>query len=267
MALKRRPLLAAAAATAAAALVVGCGGDDDTTSATTTAPGGLSGTITVSAAAAFADAFARIRDDFTAANPGVAVIFNFDSSSILATQITEGAPADVYASADEADMARLTDDDLIAGEPVVFAGNEMVIVTRPGNPAGITALADLADVGVVSLCGENAPCGRYAEQILVGADIAIPESRVTRGQNANATLAAVTDGDAVAAVVYASDAVRAGDAVEAVTIPAEANLTAVHVIGVVASTADRDTAEAFVTYVSGPDARSVLEEFGFSPAP
>src|SRR5690606_27168333 len=106
-------LLAAVVAISTVALV-GCGDDDPTT-------------ITVSAAASLRDAFAAIGDDFTAANPNVEVRFNFDSSSTLSTQIIEGAPADVYASADEANMAKLTDEGLIAGEPEVFARNGLVI--------------------------------------------------------------------------------------------------------------------------------------------
>ncbi len=144
---------------------------------------------------------------------------NFDSSSTLATQILEGAPADVFASADEESTARLTDENLIAGEPQVFARNELVIVTKPGNPEGISGLADLADAGVISLCGEQAPCGRYAAEALSNAGVRIDEASITRGQNVGATLTAVAEGDAVAGIVYVTDARSAGDAVEAVEIP------------------------------------------------
>jgi molybdate transport system substrate-binding protein len=262
----------------ASSVVVGCGVVDGSSSTTSTAAassrpadgaavGEPEGAITVAAAASLTDAFTRIAGDFAAANPGVEVTFTFDSSSALATQIAEGAPADVYASADDADMAALTDRGLIAGEPDLFARNEVVIVTKPGNPEGITGLGDLADAGVVSLCGEDVPCGRYAEQVLGAAGVSIPERRVTRGQNVTATLTAVTEGDAVAGIVYSSDAVRAGDTVEAVPIPPGQNVIARYPIGVVATTGSAAAAEAFVAHVTGPEGRRVLEEFGFLPAP
>jgi molybdate transport system substrate-binding protein len=258
---------------AAAALVAGCG-DDASGSGAASARGGSStpssdveGTLTVSAAAALTDAFTAIGDDFMEDNPGVEVTFDFDSSSTLARQITDGAPADVFASADEATMARLSDAGLVAGEPEVFARNEMVIVTKPGNPEGITGLADLAGAGVVALCGAEAPCGRYARRVLGAAGVSVAEADVTRGQNASATLVAVTQADAVAAIVYRSDAVRAGAAAEAVAIPNGQNVVAAHPIGVVAATADPDLARAFVAAVTGPDGQAVLEEAGFLPAP
>jgi molybdate transport system substrate-binding protein len=265
---KRHPWLLFALTAVAAVLVAGCGSGDDS-SGTTSGTGSASdpeGTITVSAAASLTDAFTRIGDDFMAANPGVEVTFNFDSSSTLATQIIEGAPADVYASADEANMAKLTEEGLIAGEPEVFARNGLVIVTQPGSPDGITGLAGLADVGVVSLCGEEVPCGKYADQVLGGAGVSIPEGNVTRGQNVTATLTAVTDGDAVAGIVYSSDAARAGDTVEAVTIPTEQNVIAVYPIGVVTATGNSDAAEAFLAHVSSREGQRVLEESGFLPA-
>lgn len=232
-----------------------------------TAPGpDLHGRITVSGATSLTAAFTQIGDDFTAANPGVEVRFNFDSSSTLATQILEGAPADVFASADEANMAKLTDGSLVAGSPAVFARNELVVVTKPGNPEGIATLADLADAGVVSLCGEDVPCGRYARQALDAADVTIDESNVTRGQNVGATLTAVTEGDAVAGIVYVTDAASAGDAVEAVAIPAGVNVVATYPIGVLAPSGSPDVARAFVAFVLGDEGQAVLAEQGFLPA-
>jgi molybdate transport system substrate-binding protein len=250
-------------------VAVGCARDGSPSTATSLggSTDALAGTITVSAAASLADAFTSIGSDFMAANPGVEVRFNFDASSVLATQVLEGADADVYASADEASMSRLTESDLIAGEVSVVARNELVIVTQPGNPEGITGLADLADAGVVSLCGEQVPCGRYADQVLADAGVSIPEGNVTRGQNVTATLTAVSQGDADAAIVYSSDAVRAGDAIEAVTIPTEQNVIAVYPMGVVGASGNPRVAEAFVVHVLSPEGQAVLEEFGFLPAP
>ncbi|MBK9179461.1 MAG: molybdate ABC transporter substrate-binding protein [Acidimicrobiales bacterium] len=252
--------------------VTGCGSDDaDETGSSTTAGGSpitsrsdLEGTITVSAAASLREAFDRIGDGFSTANPGVEVTFNFDSSSTLSTQILEGAPADVYASADVANMTKLTDESLIAGDPEIFARNELVIITKPGNPRGIATLADLADAGVISLCGEDVPCGRYAKEALDNAGVTIPESSVTRGQNATAALAAVAEGDAVAGVVYVTDAVSAGDTVEAVS-PADVNVIADYPIGVLEASGAAEVAEAFVAYVLGDEGQAVLAENGFLP--
>jgi molybdate transport system substrate-binding protein len=243
-------------------LAAGCGSDG---SPSTTSASALEGTIIVSAAASLRDAFDRIGDDFSAANPDVGMTFSFDSSSTLSTQIIEGAPADVYASADEANMTRLTDERLITGDPAVFARNELVIVTVPGNPEAIATLADLADVGVVALCGEDVPCGRYAGDALRNAGVRIDESSVTRGQNVTATLTAVAQGDAAAGIVYATDAVAAGDTVEAVPIPADANVIATYPIGALGASGDPEVAEAFVAHVLGEEGQAVLAEFGFLP--
>lgn len=257
--------------------VAGCGTDsnDATSGTTTTAAAGagttaapaLTGTITVSAASSLTEAFTQIGEDFDADNPGTGVDLNFDSSSTLSKQIIDGAPADVFASADVINMTKLTDADRIAGEPRAFAENVLVIVTKPGNPAGITGLADLVDVGVVSLCGAEVPCGKFAQQALDTAGIAIPESSITRGQNVKATLTAVTQGDAVAGIVYATDALSAGSAVDTVAIPTAENVVATYPIGVVAGSGNVEVAQAFMDHVLGPDGQAVLKQFGFLPAP
>lgn len=238
------------------AVLGACGGDDD---AETTE-------ITVSAAASLTDAFTEIGEDFEAANPDTTVTFTFDSSGTLSDQILEGAPVDVFASADETNMEELTAEDLVAGEPTAFATNELVIVTKPGNPEGIETLDDLVDAGVVALCAEDAPCGRFAAEVLDGAGVSIPEESVTRGQNVRATLTAVTEGDAVAGIVYVTDAESAGDAVEAVEIPDDQNAVAVYPIGVLAEAAEPEVAEAFAAYVASGEGQAVLDEYGFLPA-
>jgi molybdate transport system substrate-binding protein len=235
-------------------------GEDSTTTAKASE---LEGAITVSAAASLTDSFTQIGDDFGAENPDVEITFNFDSSSTLATQVIEGVPADVYASADEANMTKLTDANLIAGTPEVFARNELVIITKPGNPEGIESLADLADAGVISLCGQDVPCGKYAAQALEKAGVSIPETSVTRGQHVSATLTAVSQGDAVAGIVYVSDAASAGDAVESVTIPADVNVIATYPIGAIAASTNLEVAEAFKAFVLGDEGQAVLAEFGF----
>lgn len=209
------------------------------------------------------DAYTRIGEDFEAANPDTTVTFTFDSSGTLSEQILSGAPVDVFASADEANMAKLTDEGLVVGEPRVFARNELVIVTKPGNPEGIQSLADLADVGVVALCSEEAPCGRFSGEALGRAGVDIPEDSVTRGQNVKATLTAVTEGDALAGIVYVTDAEAAGDGADTVEIPAEENAGAAYPVAVLKAADDAEVAQAFVDYVTSEDGQLVLKEFGF----
>lgn len=283
--MRARRSTAALLAGAAMTLLVACGGgagEPASTSSTgsaapvpaSTAAGSgaaavdaarFSGSITVSAAASLTEAFTAIGEDFMTAYPETEVVFTFDSSATLAQQVIDGAPVDVYASADEANMAKLTEPGLVAGEPTVFGTNQLVIVTKPGNPQRLTGLADLSDVGVVSLCGAEVPCGTLAAQALETAGVDIPETTVTRGQNAQATLSAVSLGDAVAGVVYVSDASAAGDAVTAVEIPTEQNVVAVYPIGVIAAAANAAVAQAFVDYVISSDAQLALKDYGFGP--
>jgi len=246
-------LRTALAMVAAAALLVGCGGD------------GPRDSITVSAAASLTEAFNELGTRFEGTRPDVDITFNFDSSSTLAAQIVDGAPADVFASADEATMTQLTDVNRLAGPPRVFANNQLVIVTKPGNPTGITGLAGLSDAGVISLCGDQVPCGRLTRQALDRAGVNIAETGVTRGQNVKATLTAVTEGDALAGIVYVTDARSAGGAVTTVTIPADQNAVARYPIAVMTSASNAEAADAFVTFVLSGEGLAVLKEYGFLP--
>lgn len=240
-----------------ALVAVGCGGGGG-------GPSNPRGAITVSAAASLRNAFTELGESFTGANPDTEVIFNFDSSSSLANQIIEGAPVDVFASADQQNMARLMYLEAVKPEVEVFTRNQMVLVTKPGIPEGITSVADLDRVGgVVSLCGEAVPCGRYATAVLANAGVELDETRVTRGQNATATLTAVTEGDAVAALVYASDGATAGSSVEIIEIPTELGVTAGYPIAMVAASANKTTAEAFMAYVLSDAGQAVLARHGF----
>ncbi|MFN8025934.1 MAG: molybdate ABC transporter substrate-binding protein [Acidimicrobiia bacterium] len=226
-----------------------------------------SGTITVSAAASLTEAFTQMGTDFQKANPGTTVTFNFGPSSGLVTQIQGGAPADVFASADGANMIKLVNGGQVTAEPTVFAMNELVIVTKPGNPTKIKGLADLAKVDVLSLCADTVPCGKYAQQAFTQSGIAIDQSKVTKGADVKATLAAVTTGDADAAVVYASDAKAAGNAVTTVRIPAWLNIYAVYPIAPLASTGNKPLAKAWVDYTVSPAGQKTLRTFGFLAPP
>ncbi len=261
---------------AVTALVAGaCSSDDtanDTTrtsakTSTTAAAAKATGDVTVSAAASLEETFTQIAKDFEAANPGAKVAINFGSSGDLATQIVSGAPVDVAAFAAESNMATLTDAKLLDGAPEVFATNKLVIVTKPGNPKKLTGLAELAKVagegGTVSLCAETAPCGKYADQVLQKAGVTIPADRITRGQDVRATLAAVSDGDADAGVVYVTDATAVGDKVDTVTIPDGENAIARYPIAVVRATGNASASTAFMRYVLGEKAQKVLADAGF----
>jgi molybdate transport system substrate-binding protein len=249
-------------------LAAGCSDDDSGSGSSTTtssaAKSTLSGDITVSAAASLTAAFDQIGSDFMQANPDVNVTFNPGPSSTLATQIEGGAPADVFASADETTMERLVAGGLVEGEPVVFARNRLVIVTKPGNPKNVESLADLPDAGVVALCAETVPCGRYAAEVLTKANVTIPETQVTRGTDATATIAAVTKGDADAAIVYVTDARTAGDEdAGTVTIPNPQNVIAVYPIAVMKQSGSTETAEAFIEYVLSEKGQLTLRLHGF----
>jgi molybdate transport system substrate-binding protein len=263
----RRPLTLLLVVTGSLALVAsGCSSDGDASAKNTTGTAtssDLNGSITVSAAASLTESFTTIRQDFTAEHPDAEVVLNFGSSGALSTQIAEGAPAAVAAFADTAPMTSLADADMLDGAPEVFARNQLVIVTTPGNPEGIESLVDLADVGVVSLCVDTAPCGRFADQILADAGVSIPVGNVTRGTDVRSTLAAVSKGDAVAAIVYVTDAAAAGDAVDTVEIPAEQNVVAEYPIAVVTGSEDTELARAFVAYVLSDRGQAVLADAGF----
>jgi molybdate transport system substrate-binding protein len=248
--------------------LVACGSSSSSASKpkdSTTSTPNATGAITVSAAASLTEAFGKIGKDFSAANPGATVTFNFGSSGTLATQIQQGAPADAFASADPANIATLQQAGLVDDRATVIANNELVIVTKPGNPKHVKTLADLATVGIVSLCGETVPCGKYADQALTTAGVTIPTDTITRGADVKATLGAVTTGDADAAIVYVTDAKTAGAAVAAMTIPDAQNVIATYPIVVLKASGNPETARAFMKYVVSKVGEATLASYGFLP--
>lgn len=234
-----------------------------TAEASTTTEAPASGTIIVSAAASLTEPFTTIKEDFVEANPDADITVNFGSSGALSIQIQEGAPADVAAFADTKPMTALDDAGLLAAEPQIFAKNQLIIVTKSGNPEGIETLADLATAGVVSLCVDTAPCGKFAGQILSEAGVTIPASSISRGTDVKSTLTAVTEGDAVAGIVYVTDVTAVADQVETVDIPEADNVIASYPIAVVEATANSALAETFEAYVLSEEGQAVLKEAGF----
>ncbi len=227
----------------------------------------LSGTITVSAAASLTEAFTKMGTDFQRANPGTTITFNFAASSALVQQIQGGAPADVFASADGTNMQKLVSGGQVTAEPTVFAANELTIVVKKGNPKNVKSLADLADLDVVSLCADAVPCGKYAQQALSQAGVTIPPEKITKGADVKTTLAAVSTGDADAAIVYTTDAKAAGTSVQSVRIPAWLNVYAIYPIAPIAASENQDLANAWIEYTASAAGQKTLQSFGFLPPP
>jgi molybdate transport system substrate-binding protein len=216
----------------------------------------------VFAASSLSEAFTAIAGAFEVANPGAAVDFSFAASSELVAQIDQGAPADVFASADLANMTKLTNAGNNAGEPTVFAGNIAEIIVAAGNPAGIEGVADLADEElIVVLCAPDVPCGRYADTILQNAGVTVTPKSFE--QNVKAVATKVTLGEADAGIVYATDVIAAGDDADGVTIPPDINVVAQYPIVVTADSPNPAGAQAFVDFVVGEQGRQILSKYGF----
>jgi molybdate transport system substrate-binding protein len=228
---------------------VSCGGTTDSPDAT----------VTVFAAASMTDVFGELGDAFRAANPDTDLVLSFASSSDLARQIIEGAPADVFVSADLANMAKVTDADAASGQPVVFATNRVAIIVEPGNPLDIGEVADLADADLVLvLCAPEVPCGSYAEQVVANAGVTVTPDSLE--ENVKAVVAKVTLGEADAGIVYATDVLAAGDRATGVEITDELNVVAEYPIVAVS---DDAAAASFVDFVVGPTGRTILDRYGF----
>ncbi len=257
--------------TASALVVIGliaasCSNSPSSSGTTSTTKPSLTGSITVSAAASLTAVFNQLGSQFHTAHPGTTISFNFDSSGALATQITSGAPADVFASASPDDMDTVVKAGDISGKPVTFARNSLEMVAKPGNPLGIQSLADLPKANPVSICVNTAPCGSTAEQALHNAGVTIPPSQVTQGSNVDTTFAAVTTGDAPAGIVYVTNAKTCGSQCVGIPIPAAQNVPTSYPIAVVKTTTNRSLAEAWIAYVLGPIGQSALRQASFLPA-
>ena len=220
-------------------------------------------TITVSAAASLNKVYTELGKQFEKANPSIKVRFNFASSSSLVSQIQSGAPSDVFAAADVTSFDKLLATGNVAKQPKVFARNSMQMVVKLGNPLRISSVADLPKASVISLCAKTAPCGVYAATVLSRYGVVIPESKITRGIDAAATLNAVSTGDADAAIVYATDALLAKKQVTVVPVPVGKNVKAMYGIGVVRGSKNSKQAEVFVSFVLSPVGQKVLNSFGF----
>ncbi|RAO48111.1 Molybdate-binding periplasmic protein [Micromonospora saelicesensis] len=241
--------------------VAGCGAGDDR-AAGGAADGRITGAVTVFAAASLTESFRRIGKDFEAANPGSTVTLNVAGSSALANQITQGAPADVFASAAPANMATVTKAGNAEGTPTTFARNQLVIAVPRGNPGGVIGLADLSRPGVkVALCADQVPCGAAARTALDAAGLSL--TPVTLEQDVKGALAKVKLGEVDAALVYRTDTRAASADVTGVEFPESARAVNDYPIVALKDAPNPDGARAFVAYVRSAPAQAVLAEAGF----
>lgn len=250
---------AAVLAATVLALALGACGDSGSTGSSRTS----SGTITVFAAASLTEAFTTIGRQFEQAHPGMTVRLNFGPSSGLAEQIDQGAPADVFASADGEPMERARRAGHVTrADP--FATNTLKIAVPRGNPAHVRGLADLASSDVkVALCQPEVPCGALAARVLSSAGLVVHP--VTLETDVKAVLAKVSLDEVDAGLVYTTDVRAAGSAVEGVPILSGTNESSVYPIAALSDAPDSAGANAFVQYVLSPAGRSVLLTAGFGP--
>lgn len=245
-----------------------CGSGSDSSSSTdaptaTASPEGVSGDVVVFAAASLTEAFTEVGEAFTEANPDAKVTFNFAASSALVAQILEGAPADVYASADLGNMSKLTDAEANVGEPAVFANNLSEIIVARGNPLEIAGVEDLTDPDLILVvCAPEVPCGTYATQIFDNAGIdPTPDSYE---ENVKSVVTKVTLGEADAGIAYATDVSAAGTAAEGVKIPDDLNVVAEYPMVATTEASNPDGAQAFIDFAMGDAGQAILAKYGFS---
>ncbi|MFD6269529.1 molybdate ABC transporter substrate-binding protein [Nocardia asteroides] len=230
--------------------VSGCAGADESSEQT----------LTVFAAASLKSVFTGLEQEFESANPGVDVQFSFAGSSDLAAQLLAGAPADVFAAADQPTMDKVVQGGRITARPTTFATNVLTLVTAPGNPKGITGIDDLGDASLV-VCAPQVPCGRATKKVADAAGAALRP--VSEESSVADVLTKVTSGQADAGLVYVTDAASAGAKVTAVPVPQATAAVNTYPIAVVADSKQAAAAAKFAELVTGPTGRAALTAAGF----
>ena len=235
-------------------------------------------TLNVFAAASLTDAFHEIGKQFAAEQAGTDVVFNFAGSNQLATQIGQGAPADVFASANKTQMQAAIDSGrIVSGTQQTFVRNRLVVVTPADNPAQLARLQDLAKPGIkIVLAAKEVPVGQYALDFLDKAEAdgslgagykdAVLANVVSYEENVRSVLAKVALGEADAGVVYTSDAAVSEGDVQQIEIPDALNTVATYPIATLSDSSNPDLAQQFVDYVLAPAGQQVLEKYGFTGA-
>jgi molybdate transport system substrate-binding protein len=231
--------------------------------------------LTIFAAASLAGVLEEVKGAYEAAHPGTALTLSTDSSAALATQIEQGAPADVFLSADTTNPKKLVDGGFSAGEAVTFAANRLTIVAPADNPARIASPADLGRPGVkIIAAGDEVPITTYAQQLVAnlakgagypaGFEAAYAANVVSKEDNVKAVIGKIEIGEGDAAIVYVTDA-KASTGVTTVAVPDAVNVTARYAGIVVAASPDQEPARLFLGWLTGPDGQAVLSRFGFLP--
>jgi molybdate transport system substrate-binding protein len=232
------------------------------TPSTTSTPAKLSGSLDVFAAASLTEAFNDEKTALASSAPGLSLSYNFAGSQALVTQIKNGAPADVFASADQKNMQKLIDAGLVEA-PKTFARNKLEIAVAPGNPKHITGLADLEKSGVILVLEDpSVPAGNYARQAFTKAGLPAPKPS-SNELDVKSTLAKLTSGDADAVVVYVTDVKAAGSKVAGVEIPDSQNVIATYPIAAIKASKHLTAAEAFVDEVVNGSGQQILQARGF----
>jgi molybdate transport system substrate-binding protein len=250
--------IVAAATVLALSTVAACGSSDDGSSG-----GNKTTTLTVYAASSLTSTFTEMGKQFEADHKGVKVKFSFGGSSDLVAQIQQGAPADVFASADTANMDKATADHLVDGDPVSFATNTLEIAVPPDNPAGVASLKDLAKPSTkVVVCAAEVPCGAAAQKVEEASGVTIKP--VSEEQSVTDVLNKVETGEADAGLVYVTDVQAAGDKVKGVTFPESTSAVNTYPIGALADSKDKALAQEFVDLVTGSAGQQILADAGFA---
>lgn len=255
--------IAAAAAVLLTVALAGCSSGDVTTGDTSTPV--EEKTLVVFAAASMQSTFTELQETFEAANPGTTITFNFAGSQALATQLSEGATADVFVSANDAQMKVVTDAGLTAGEPTVFATNQLAIAVPPDNPAGITSFADLANDGVkLVVCAPAVPCGAATEKVEAATGVTLQP--VSQEQAVTDVLSKVSTGEADAGLVYKTDIIAAGDAVTGIDFPESSEAINNNPIVLLTDAPQPELGQAWIDLVLSSEGQKVFAEAGFGEA-
>lgn len=230
--------------------------------------------ITVFAASSLTDAFNELAETFQAQNEGVKVFLNYASSSQLAAQLTEGAAADVFASANASQMQAVIDNGRIeSGTEALFVSNRLTIIVPADNPAGINSLQDLAKPNVqLILAVEGVPVRQYTDQIVAAKSANFQEqfysNLVSEEDNVRQVSAKVALGEADAGIVYTSDVTPdMSNQVQQIVIPDQQNVIATYPIARLADAANPDLAQSFIDFILSAAGQNILSKWGFGPAP
>ena len=232
----------------------GCASSDDTTTS-----------LRIAATSSLTEVFNDIGEQFMLANPDITIAFNFASSSDLALQISQGLPADVFASADVKNMAKVTDADLLHGQPIAFATNSLEIVVEKGNPLNIDSLAQIATPGLLFVtCPIEVPIGGYTAEVLRNAGVTVTPASLE--ENVKGILTKVALGEADAGIVYRTDILAAGNSVTGVPIADNVNVTTKYLIGALRDSQNQDASQRFIIFLSSEQGQKIFSQFGFGPA-